>query len=465
MIEEEIPARYGTVPLKLLETGVIHLSHAASIMPDLASRLGRYIDTLWERMLAMGAGRSALIVRTRLMTLVKMDQLDGFQATASALHKGLLLAGDAKANIAVVPQLISFNLRRRQYDAALSLLQGLDRVDGQERFHSEVARDLVRSVCFTPYPYAKRRKLVSEALRRVSPALVKQAPCAGPLLRFLLEGKNSVKAACAMLVQKDEKVSYYLALLQRLTATRGSHDGGILADSLEAAVHILETYVPTHTSMSGVGYTNIWNAVVRGICKSGLTENERAALVHQAMACFPDTSETNSRHRAPLLRSIVMHSLARADPFPELAQHWWRELYHTDQGMWYGGEIHAAVRGFTLANLPRVAFEVVEMACKMGTRHPFLRAVLEDRGEWTTDEFEKALREAGVTRADGGLVDNFPRFGVDYGLGSWDSAEDDRDAWNDSVQSWSDEYAEAEAAEAAEDAEDMGEDDELEDER
>ncbi|GMK58163.1 hypothetical protein CspeluHIS016_0501950 [Cutaneotrichosporon spelunceum] len=471
MMEEHLPARYDRVPLMALETASRSLALTASKMPDLAPRIQRYLDVVWQRMLAMGGARSASAIYSRLVTLLRTNQFEGFLATASTLHANLLKARDPLADAAVVPQLIAFHLRMQNYDEALRLLQGLGKFDGSDGFTAVMIRDLLKFSCYANYPHAKRTKLVTEVLRKADASQI-SATSRGLLLRFLLDGGNPIEGACATLISSDYlSPGYYLKILRRLTQPKGDPTN-IPIVYLEAAVHILERQVPTNRAYAGATNTAIWNTVVKSISMSNATEGERATLVKRALECFPDTCQTNARHRLALMRSIVMDSLARDDPFPELAQHWWRQLYAMDSGMHYRPEIEAAVAGFVHAGLLESAMEVIEIACKTATMHGTLRSVLEERDEWTTPEFEQALYGAGITHSNGEIVQRLPRFDVTYGNTRWDDGVKFGDEWG--RQSWPDESAdgmegvveemEVDEIEVEEmEADEMGADDALED--
>ncbi|BEJ13183.1 hypothetical protein CspHIS471_0303570 [Cutaneotrichosporon sp. HIS471] len=464
MMEEDMPALYDTVPLLALETTSSCLAQNASKMPELAPGIQRYLDVLWQRMLSMGASRTASAVYIRLQTLLTMSQLEGFQATATTLLSRLRKARDPLADAAVVTQLIAFQLRIQNYDEALRLLQGLGRFDVHGGFSAVVIRDLLKLSCYAKYPHAKQTKLVTEVLRKIDPSRL-GGTSRGLLLRFLLDGGHSIERACATLISSDSlSTAYYYKVLRRLTQPmRNIRD--IPVAYLEAAVHILERHVPTNRAYAGATYTVIWNTVIKSISKSNATKGERATLVQRALECFPDTCQTSERHRLPLLRSVVMFSLERDDPFPELAQRWWRKLYAMESGMFDQTEIEAAVVGFVHAGLVESAMEVVQMACKMIVVHPPLRSVLEERDEWTTPEFEDALHRAGVTHAGGEMVDRLPRFGDAYGRTGRDGDIRVDEEWG--RQTWRDEDTDNmdEAAEAAEEMEvdEMGADDVLED--
>ncbi|BEI90138.1 uncharacterized protein CcaverHIS019_0302080 [Cutaneotrichosporon cavernicola] len=433
-------------------------------MPELAPRIQRYLDVLWQRMLSMGASRTASAVYIRLQTLLTMNQLEGFQATATTLLSSLRKARDPLADAAVVTQLIAFQLRMQNYDEALRLLQGLGRFEVHGGFSAVVIRDLLKLSCYAKYPHAKQTKLVTEVLRRIDPSRL-GGTSRGLLLRFLLDGGNSIERACATLISSDSlSTAYYYKVLRRLTQPmRNIRD--IPVAYLEAAVHILERHVPTNRAYAGATYTVIWNTVIKSISKSNATKGERATLIQRALECFPDTCQTSERHHLPLLRSVVMFSLERDDPFPELAQRWWRKLYGMESGMFDRTEIEAAVVGFVHAGLLESAMEVVQMACKMTVVHKPLRSVLEERDEWTTPEFEDTLHRAGITHADGEMVERLPRFGVAYGKTGRDGDIRVGDEWG--RQTWRDEDTDNmdEAAEEAEEmeADEMGADDVLED--
>ncbi len=407
MVEKDMPARYDPVPLKLLDTCATHLARLAPKAAGNASNQVLYVNALWKRMLAMGAGRSPELVYNRLEAMNEMRQNDGFLATASSLYEGLQAAGDAEAETAVVPQIVVFYLRTGQFQSALLSLQGLTRIEYRSLALKAVRR-LVFDTCLGSIPYASRRKLFSEVVRRVDPALLKRGRTTSYILRFLLEGGHSIEHACATLIQKEEDRNYYAVIVTNLVALNVPQLTGA---RFRAAVHVLEEYIPTHTHFSAVGYTQIWNSVIQSICKSDLAESERSALVQRSLACFPDTSETEYKHLFPLLRSIVVHCLARPDPFPELAAHAWSTLYDADQGMSICDEFDAAIRGFVAAGKADLAIQVVMRAGRNQKTHSALRSVLAARGDWTSHEFEHALHVSGLTGLEGELVAKFAHFG------------------------------------------------------
>ncbi|CAK9783577.1 unnamed protein product [Cutaneotrichosporon oleaginosum] len=439
MIEVDMPARYGRVPLTALETFVPCLAVTAGKMPDLRPRIQKYLDIVWQRMLGMGAARSPNAVYNRLSALLSMGQLEGFQATVATLHASLRNAGNTLADVAVVPHLVSFHLRMQHYDEALRLIQGLARLKDMASLNLRAVRDLLKYTSYAKYPYEKRRKLVAEVLRRVDPSLVSPVSKA-LLMRFLLDGGNPVEAVCASLINSNAaSPGYYLKVVRRLTQPRTSRRDIPLV-YLEAAVHILEKHVPTDKSYAGVTYTTIWNTVVKAISMSHATEGERSELVQRAFDCFPATRETQRGHTLALMRSVIMDSLWRDDPFPALAAHWWRKLYAMDAGMHYLPEVEVAVSGFVQAGLIEPAMQVVEMCCRMSTQHGKLRSVLAERAEWTCPAFEEVLYREGITERNGEVVPHLPRFGVDYGATGWQDSP-----WSPEVrEEFDEEAAEAE---------------------
>jgi hypothetical protein len=451
IVEEDIPARYGTVPLVILQGAALSLAYTASKMPDLALRIKSYLDVLWERMLRMGAARSPSAVYTWLRSLLMTRQHSGFLATATALHARLRQAGHPHADAAVVPHLVHFHLQTGKCDQALSLLEGMTRIErghpGRDysRVAPRAARDLIKYACFAKFPYSQRRKLVKAALRCSDPSLL-GATAKGMLLRFLLDGDNSVESACAALVTKDwHSPSYYYKLMRRLTQPRGARSDTPLP-YLEASVHILEEYVPTNRHFSGAAVASIWHLVVKAVCTSDATEGERADLVRRTLACFPATLYS-ATHDLILLRTVVIDSLWRDDPFPALAEYYWSRLDAQSRGMTHEGELEVAISGFVAAGMVAAALQVVKSACRTKTTHGKIRTVLAHREEWTSPAFEEALYAAGViTEVGGPTVQRLPRFGIVY-VGD--------DVWSAHTDS-------LEAADAAAEAMDVEDGDELE---
>lgn len=450
IIETDIPARHGKTPTAALAHAMQALAMAAKKEPDLHPWISGNVEKIWKRLQAMGADNDPYAVRCRLLVLRLMGQVERYEETAGELHTNLRLALHPEASLAIFPQLFAHLCIRARFDDALAVVRSLDPIMDVTLLGEFGSKDLVTNACFSQrFSYAQRRRLLTEVLRRIPPRLQQLGPNAGSVLSFLLEGGKPVPAACASVCTTDAGAQYYFGFIRRLLVV---HWTDVPLANLEAAVHVLEHYVPTDTMIAGARYVAIWTAVVTAVAKSPVaTARQRHQLLERVVAAFPSTTECNNGHLIMVLRLAVLASLQRPDAqgAPEAA-HWWAvHRAATRTGAGSVGDQHqleTMVHGFVTHDLPHLALDVLWAAVRRNTLLGAVRELLSEREAWTSGPFEDLLQANGFID-EKGIVDDLPRTRIAY--------EDEPDVQED-VEGM-EEMVDAEELDAAEDADEADE--------